>query len=235
MTPDEIPDELIVALDDARNAGLLRWRAGRVQAHHDLDPALRCWIDEHHDLVRRLLRPLKPATPGSASALEAEEHHALAALIELMDGLGASFVMKPPDEVGVVGAELPAWCDAVVRRWCELIVDAYAGVASGHHLYACSACCFPMLLLSARAGRRCPVCNAKGAMTYRLPVRFVDPPLRRKPAPKRSRDEDPPALDEPAPPQPAAWPACSHSLISRVSRDPDVYRCSYCLREVPAP
>ena len=64
----------------------------------------------------------------------------------------------------------------VIAAWFDLIVSAYAGVASGHHLYACTECCFPMLLTSARKGRRCPVCDTAGAITYRLPVHFVDPP-----------------------------------------------------------
>jgi hypothetical protein len=123
--------------------------------------------------------------PSLGELVAPDDAYAFVALVELMDSLGSRFIVKSPEDVGYAGATLPEWCDDVIVAWFELIVAAYLGVASGHHLYACTECCHSMLLASARKGRRCPACTAAGAVTHRLPLHFVNPP-RRRPAQKKA-------------------------------------------------
>lgn len=168
--------------------------------------------------------------PILAELARPDDSVSFAALVELMDSLGCRFIVKSPDNLGTDGAALPAWCSAVIATWFDVIVSAYVGVASGHELYACAECCFPMLLLRSRRGRACPSCDTKGAMTYRLPIHFVDPPPRRQPVPRPQREEAPPeAPSDPVPSDQESWSACGHSLVTR--RVDDTYRCSYCNTE----
>ena len=169
--------------------------------------------------------------PSLGELVDPQESYAFVALVELMDSLGCRFVVKSSDDLGTAGPELPPWCITVATEWFDFIVAAHAGIATGHHLYTCTECCFSMLLVSARKGRRCPACGAAAAMTHKLPIHFADPPARRKPAPKRPREVEPSVpADDPPTPKPPAWPNCTHSLTSV---QPDgTTRCSYCTQEV---